>query len=66
MLNVYNICDTIEGYELDVGNIDKIGDKCFCFIVLNFKELVISLQLLKCLIEMGFGPKCSILNGQMI
>ena len=44
------ICDMIKGNESDVGNIDfelqaKIGHKCLCILlIMNFKELVISLQ----------------------
>ena len=45
------ICDMVKGNESDVRSIDfelqaKIGGKCLCIVLsLNFKELVISLQL---------------------
>ena len=43
------ICDMIKGNESDIRNIHrelqaKEGDKCMFYIVLNFPELVISLQ----------------------
>ena len=60
------------GNESDVGNIDfglqtERGDKFLYFILFrNFKEFFKSVQPDVRLIEMEFGSKCSILNGQVV
>ena len=60
----------IKRNDLDVRNIDfelqaKRGDKFLCF-TLFLKLKNCSYLRNQCLIEMGFGLKCSILNGQVI
>ena len=59
-----------KGNDLDVGNTDfelqtKRAYKFLCFTLFgNFRELLI-ISANRCLIEMGFGSKCNILNGQV-
>ena len=59
----------IKGNESDVGNIDfelqaKRGDKFSCFTL--FLKLKNCISGTRCLIEMGFGSKFNISNGQVI
>ena len=64
------ICDMIKGNESDVGNIDfelqaKRGDKFLCLYCFELQRIV-HISATRCPIEMGFGLKCRILNGQVI
>ena len=61
---------SIKGNESDVGNIDfelqfKRGDKFLFYTVFELHRIV-HISVTRCLIEMGFESKCSILNGRMI
>ena len=65
-----NICDMIKGNESDDGNINfelqaKRGNKFLCFTLFLILKIV-RFYGTRCPIEMGFGSKCSIFNGQVI
>ena len=58
----------IKGNESDVENIGfelqaKRGDKFLCFTLFLIQRIV---SAARCLIEIGFGSKCSIFIGQVI
>ena len=66
-----HICDMIKGNESNVGNIDlelkaKKGDKFLCFTLFLDLENCSYISATRCLIDMGFGSKCSILNEEVI